>query len=295
MSTGTTTGAVPETPSMPEKETDHFVEVSKKDKHGNHTYICKYCNWKGKGTATILRGHMTGISEGGARSLKCTKIPAEIKKIFVEKTEQLLAGKKRKSASSLASLGFKRFFTGTTLDQVMMNAIVECDLPVSIVDKPAFKELLEAVRADSKAGMSNRKAYGKDGKVLAAALNSAQQESAIFFKLHSQMSDGGGSLMVDGARNVRKNSNNSVLKTRKMPGFFVQCTDATGKYKSKEWHFIDMETAILLVGLDFVSILCVDGLAACQWARRKLEEKYPNLWGMRCVTHAYVFLLVLIE
>ena len=48
----------------------------------------------------------------------------------------------------------------------MMNAIVECDLPVSIVDKPAFKELLEAVRADLKAGMLNQKAFGKDDKVL---------------------------------------------------------------------------------------------------------------------------------
>jgi len=181
----------------------------------------------------------------------------------------------------------------STVSQSILKFLVMCNVAPNIVDHPSFKDMLTTCALAKTITIPNRKAFGLHNGQIGAALEDQLKTAREYQEKYMvPVISYGGTLCSDGAKNRKRNALNSVLISKE-GSFFVQSTDASGKYKSSEYLFDDIENAVKRIGADHVFIVCMDG--ACKKTLRLIDEKdtgvFRRIFGQRCATHGCNLLL----
>jgi hypothetical protein len=273
---------------------------------------CIHCDKELQGGTGRKESHISGLSISGQSVAGC-KSTSQIMldaRVFIKEREN--PSKKRKlaeasrteqaargsflrvieeSPANLAHMGFQ---------DAVMEFLVMTRSPASLVSEPSFRRLFDLaskVTNPSKAlghrhlySLYNPGGHSSEDEPRFGTILQRNFENALE-KRNKELSGIqyiGGTLCSDGAKNRRRNALNSVLMTSKGT-FFVQSTDASGKFKSAVYLFEDIQRAIEEIGAQYVFIVCMDG--ACKKTLRLIGGFYKQIFGQRCSTHGTSLLL----
>lgn len=275
---------------------------------GNSNFCCKLCATRFWEQPTKAMSHFdSSLSNSKQRVRSCTatfplllreqiRVALECKKKENEKNEK----KRNYSAAMQPQIRDSLFaMTKPSADAAILQFIVRCGIPPSIIEEPLFRNLIVALRdAETNYIPPKRHAFGLNASQIMneeTQLANPDKLGAVLFaeitkirevkkSLLSGLSYVGGTLRNDGVKWGKRNLINSVLITA-TGSFFAQSTDATGHHKDAKYLLQDVISAINAVGQENVFIVALDG--ACK-ATTKMIWDMPSLhmiFPQRCTTH----------
>lgn len=275
---------------------------------GNSNFCCKLCATRFWGQPTKAMSHFEpALSNSKQRVRSCTAtfpllLREQIRVAVESKKKETERNDKKRNFSAIMQPEIRDAFfvmTKPSADAAILQFIVRCGIPPSIVEESVFRNLIVALRdAGTNYVPPKRHALGlnssqtmteemqvvnpdKFGAVLLAEITRIREAKK---SLLSGLAYIGGTLCNDGAKWRKRSLINSVLITA-TGTFFAQSTDATGHYKDAKYLLNDIISAITAVGPENVFIVALDG--ACK-ATMKMIWDMPlmhKIFPQRCTTH----------
>jgi len=155
-----------------------------------------------------------------------------------------------------------------------------------MMDSRAFRKVLR--KAGFAGKFPSRKAFGFGGRVLNRNLEKADRVLAVPL---SNAQRTGGTLTEDGAKHLKRSTQNTVFVTPETT-IFVRSVNMTGKTKNQKFLTDNLEASIMAVGVRNVFLVCVDGLTSQLNAAKAMEDKFHWIFAQRCATHGGSLLLI---